>query len=121
MTPTAEWYEADADDSDRNVTDDITASTPQEPCGAILPAPDAAGGYADADVLRGRIAALERMNAAIDRARMERAQAEDAETEATARAEAAEAKLRDVEALRDKWLAVDVPSAEVTSWSHYAG
>jgi hypothetical protein len=26
-----------------------------------------------------------------------------------------------VEALRDGWLAVDVPSAEVTSWNHYAG
>lgn len=44
-----------------------------------------------------------RLNAAIDRARMERAQAEDAETAATGRAEAAEAKVAAVEALADEW------------------
>lgn len=45
---------------------------------------------------------LARYDAALDRARMERAEAEDAETAATARAEAAEATLAKVRALADE-------------------
>lgn len=48
-------------------------------------------------------ARLARYDAAFDRMRMERAQAEDAETVATERAEAAEATLAKVRELADEW------------------
>ena len=57
---------------------------------------------------------VERLDEAIDRARWERAQAEDAETEATARAEAAEAE---VVTLRAKLTAVEAELAELRHWT----
>ena len=61
--------------------------------------------------------AIYRQEAAIDRARMERAQAEDAETAATERAEAAEAE-RDRARSLAATLEARLVEAEATLWDH---
>ena len=111
MTPTAEWYEADEDDSDRSITDDVTASTHETARAATETGETRVHG--DADLLRKRTAALDRVAAELAEARaeVERLRMDVSHRSSTTawqqrRAEAAEAKLRDVEALADEWVGV---------------
>ena len=69
MTPTAEWYEADEDDSDRSITDDVTASTHETARAATETGETRVHG--DADLLRKRTAALDRVAAELAEARAE--------------------------------------------------
>jgi hypothetical protein len=71
MTPTAEWYEADADDSDRSITDDVTANTHETARAATETGETGATVHGDADLLRKRTAALDRVAAENERLRGE--------------------------------------------------